>query len=97
VSSRPRRWSFWTVYAAGAAAYTLMFAIGTSILVEEILEYRDQQRGSATIDECFDRLERRYEVAGDYSIAAIFLAIAAFAFLAFMIKKYFAPRLNAAL
>jgi hypothetical protein len=88
---------FWTGYAGAAAVSTFTFALETSIIVEEILKYRDQRRGLTTVDEIFDRMDRRYEVAGEFSMAAIVLAIAGFAFLAYLIGKYFAPRLRVAL
>jgi len=94
VISRAGRWFFWPAYAAVAVAGALIVGVVTHFAVEYALVSRDQ--GTAvSIEESFARVDARCGIANEFALPALVLALGAFAFLAFMIKKYFAPRLFA--
>jgi hypothetical protein len=91
VIARPWSWVLWSAYAAFAVAWSVGFGIVTHFVVEDIVVWRDQ--GIArSIEESFDRVEQRCAIANEFALPALVLSIVAFAFVAFMIRKYFAPR-----
>jgi hypothetical protein len=75
----------------GFASGSLATGIVTHFVVEDALVSRDQGI-PCSIDETFDRVGARCGIANEFALPALILALAAFAFFAYLIRRYFAPR-----